>query len=65
MNVTVPDGVVPPAGGATVAVNVTLVPAVTLVALAISAVELVAETTFTELDPVAELYVEELLESGV
>jgi len=55
MNVTVPVGVVPPAGGVTVAVNVTLAPAFTVAALAISAVKLVAETTFTEFDPAAEL----------
>jgi C4-dicarboxylate transporter len=65
MNVTVPVGVVPPAGGVTVAVNVTLVPTVTFVALAVSAVALVADTTVTEFAPVALVYVSAPDTSGV
>jgi hypothetical protein len=65
MNVTDPVGVVPPTGGVTVAVNVMLVPAVTLVALAVSTLELAAEFTITELAPVAVVYVWAPATSGV
>ena len=53
MNVTLPVGVIPPVGGVTVAVNVTLVPTTTFVALAVSTLELVAEFTVTEFAPAA------------
>jgi hypothetical protein len=65
MNVTVPVGVVPPVGGATVTVNVTLVPTLKLVALAVSTVELAAELTITEFEPVAFVYVSAPVVSGV
>ena len=65
MNVTVPVGVVPPDGGVTVAVNITLVLTVTLVALATSDVPLPAELTVTKLAPVAFVYVSAPAVSGV